>query len=374
MFRVVSRLGCGHVSVLLAAGLATVAAGCGGGGSSDSATGSGSGSGSAANTDLGSMKVVLPAVSDLSSLVAASGGKQSMFAKQGLDVGLTIVNPATIPSLIISGRADVGLGGIGVPLSISSQGKPAAILNSVLSGGAGGGMAVPKNSKIKSMDDLKAMGKNCTVVGSLQGQGAYASAQIVIKRAGLGCTFKPIADNAAQGPILASGGADAWFTSPIILDASVLAGKNRYIFDPRDKAQNARYLGAPYVESGAFTLDSTLKSKPKQMVAFEKGLADARAVIAKSTPEELYDKYLKSYKEVMALPKPSALNLIAVNKRFLCSGVPGCYISKQQWDATLHALGYFGIPNFNPSDPTYTYDQAIDTGPYTTANGTPAAN
>jgi hypothetical protein len=319
---------------------------------------------------VGPLTIALSSQSDLPIMVAYGAG---LFQRDGLDTTFLQNQGTLVTTEIASGEADVTEDGTGASLLLSAGGSPSVIINAVLGGGAAAAVAVSTSqSAVESMADLSALGTNCTIVTTPVGTTAFGDTTILEAHDNIHCKIVQLASPPAAAGELVAGDATAWIGSPIILQSTVSAGEAKYIFNSATQKTLARkVLGPPYVEGVDLVSASTIARKKPELVAFEKAIQQARVLIAKDTPTQLYTRYLLPFFPTSEDTEATALVIIGTSKEFQCGGTVDCYISKSDWNYTLSELAQWGLPNYSATNPLFSYQTAVNSSFYKDANGVP---
>jgi ABC-type nitrate/sulfonate/bicarbonate transport system substrate-binding protein len=289
---------------------------------------------------------------------------QGYFKKQGLTVSTEENALTNVPSLVVSGKADVGSYGGPTPILVSSQGKPASAIYAMTGGGQGGSiLAAPK---YKTIADLQAA-KKCKLATFPAGGVGYGWSIHYIKTLKLDCTILQLKDLGAQIAAVATGHADAIIGGVGNYTGAITEGKLRIILDTREPEQRAKYVGQAFPEVSMFALDSTLNSKRSAFEKYLKGINEAAAFIDQSSDDAVLTLFKGD--PVYGAVKASDVAAFRIYHRTVSNG----YISEPVWKTAVTSYAQWGIPQFKADAPNASYSQGVAMAPYEAVLGKPSS-
>jgi ABC-type nitrate/sulfonate/bicarbonate transport system substrate-binding protein len=332
---------------LATAVLATILMACGGSPSSSSSS-----------TSQETLSIAVPgalAATALAPYASAAG----YFDELHLTVTMTFTTNNLIAGLITSGQADVGQIGIGVPLSLSHQGKQTQVIYNTLGGGVGAILAGKKS--LSAPEDLKQLA-NCRI-GASGGQGtsSYGVASVYNQRLGTRCEIVPLSDIPTELAALVTGRVDAATFPYESIASAVDAGQVKVLIDTRDQTQRTKYMGQTYPEAVYFTTKSVAASKKEALARFVKGVDRAAKTIV-SQPEAQSADVLEKVSAYSSIPAATLARSISFSKFYFAPNKG--YVSQDNWKFALTQYQLWGLTDFNPNDAEYSYANAINMKPY----------
>lgn len=297
---------------------------------------------------------------DSLNLVAKAEG---IFAKHGLNVVFTQTTPATLASAVASGQSDIGIHAMGVPLSVANSGKKTSVIMATTGGGQGG--SVFGSVGLASLESLKSK-SDCKIGTLTAGSSAAGFAVLYKKTLGLPCEITPFQDLPSQIGALVAKRVDVLVGAYPNFIRTVGEGKATLLVDSRDPAQAAKYLGEPFPEVGAFGLSENLPKKRALIVAYIKSLMEAQKLI-EQTPAQKVAASMKKLPELAERSESLVEEDVKALQAYRFRGTDQGRIIEAQWKRTLDGISLWGLPNFSVSNPTFSYDAAVDMSYYDAA-------
>jgi NitT/TauT family transport system substrate-binding protein len=281
------------------------------------------------------------------------------FDELRLKVTMTFTTNNLIAGLITSGQAEVGQIGIGVPLSLSHQGKQTQVIYNTLGGGVGAVLAGKKS--LSAPEDLKQMATCRIGASGGQGTSSYGAASIYNQRLGTRCELVPLSDIPTELAALVTGRVDAAAFPYEAIAGAVDAGQVKVLIDTRDQAQRIKYLGQTYPEAVYFTTKTVATSKKEALARFVKGVDRAAKTIT-SQPDAQSADVLEKVSAYSSIPADKLAKSIGFSKTYFAPNKG--YISQDNWKFALTQYQLWGLADFNPGDAEYSYASAINMKPY----------
>ena len=347
----VRRTGRGSL-MLVAVAVALALGACG----DDASSEGGAAGGSQESGDLPKLKVTQSGIAtDMLNNVALG---QGFFEKRGVDVEVNDLAGANTNSLVVAGRADIGIYSVLAPMLLANEGKDAVLIYGNGVGATGGAMVA--RPEIKSLEDLKKLDK-CRIASSPPGASSYGYAELYMAQHGFKCDHVGMVDAPTQVAALAAGRVDALVGGYAGYAAAVAEGKGRLIVDTRDPAERQKYLGDDFVDNAIWGLKSNLDSKRDAVVKYMQALDDARKFINDATPEEVTTALREASPNWRELTEEQSLENVKTGLAYLPPGPPYGIIPEEKWDEWLHEkYRVLGLPNFEEIAPKLTYDKVVD--------------
>lgn len=342
MMRLNSR---GAASLLAVVGLALAAAGCGGDSSS-----------SATRMEL-SLGLPGPTTSSAPFIVAQERG---LFEKRGLTVQIEDKG-ALVPAEVAAGRLDLGQFGTGAAFAPAESGRDMAIVYG-LTGNLAGAVQVAANSEFEQLGSteetlMQLGGKRVAVQG--QGGSSYGNAmaisEFVKSRGGKPLELVSLTDFGSMSAQVISGQVDASvvLTNPYV-DA-IDKGKVVELVPATDKVLQ-EIEGGDFAAISVFGLASTVEEKREAVTAFVGAVREAYEIMASEEPSQIAETLAQS----PVFENLSTENLeaqLALDKPFWNPN--DGLITKELWQATLDAIGNWGLPQDLTAD-TFSFDNIVD--------------
>jgi ABC-type nitrate/sulfonate/bicarbonate transport system substrate-binding protein len=305
--------------------------------------------------------------------VAKSAG---IFAKYGLDVTLKEATGANTLNMLVTGDADISLQSTTQPLLLSQQGKQAVSFyiysrdpGSWLIGGPG----------ITSLDQAKALGDKCKILGGAPGQQSLGYGYIYRDIASLGlskCSVESTPNTNTLLARLAAGGVTLATVPFTTVKLAMDAYGAKVLINPNLPSYRKKYNIANYPTGTWFGLKDNLAAKRPAIVRFVKAIDEAsRMTVAKNLNQ--LTRYLQPYSSFSAsdfnslrtqlqntiryIGDGGAMQPLAQRKKApnAVSSSPG-YISKAIWDVALKQYAKWQAPGLDLSQPMHQYAQAVD--------------
>jgi NitT/TauT family transport system substrate-binding protein len=203
-----------------------------------------------------------------------------IWKKDGLNVQVEFTQGGTQSAqLVASGKADVSVVGLSSALSVAAQSPDLKII--AITGGNIWHLAVPTDSSIQSIDDLK--GK--TIGVQALNTGMYLYNRAALKLAGLDpdkdVTWLPIGTGAQAADAINSGKVDAFATydGPFEVVSGLTKGGLRLLPSPLDELDG----------SGAWIANAkVLQERRADIVKFMQGMSKT-AILAQTDPQAIID-------------------------------------------------------------------------------------
>jgi ABC-type nitrate/sulfonate/bicarbonate transport system substrate-binding protein len=305
--------------------------------------------------------------------VAKSAG---IFDKYGLNVTLREATGANTLNMLVTGDADISLQSTTSPLLLSAQGKRAVSFyiysrdpGSWLVGGPG----------ISSLDQLKALGDKCKILGGSPGNQSLGYGYIYRDTKALGITGCAVESTPNANTLLArlaAGQASAasvpYTTAKLAMDAYGA----KILINPNLNGYREKYKIARYPTGTWFGLADNLQAKRSAIVRFVKAIDEA----SKMTNVKNLNKvagYLQPYSSFSASDLKSIRNQLQNTIRYIGDGASmqtiaqrkkdknpvtssSGYISKAVWSVALQQYAKWETPGLDVTAPYAQYNQAVD--------------
>lgn len=345
----------------LSAAVAVLLAACGGSGAqSPSSSASQSPAG-----PLQTLNIAYPA-NNAFTMETYVGVAKGFFKDNGVDVQITDGLGSNAAALVVSGQYDLTVLGTTAPLLTAAQGKPTSSIRAVLGGGNGGSLLV-NPTKFTSLQALEAA-PSCTLATFPPGTSAYGFAVELKNKLNLHCSLSLLATAPLQAAAVDNGSADGIVGSKPNFDSAIAAGKLKVLIDTSNSQQRQQYYGAPYIETTEWGLTSNLQAKRSAIVDYLKGIKQSDAYL-KTRSNAQIAQILVQFPAFQSVPLGELTSQVQYPRVQLGLGSSGGYITQAEWQTTLNALTTWGVPNYNPSNPVFSYGQRVDMSYWTAAYG-----
>jgi len=303
-----------------------------------------------------SLTIALASVaSDVPNRIALEKG---LFEKHGVKVTLDENVGQNVPSVVASGRADLGVYSLGGPASLAAKGQKVSVLYDLGAGSGSGSVLVDAHSKVKTLDELH----GCTMVTQATGTASYGNARRYNADQKLGCKVSPLADPAAQIGAVVSGHADAIVGTLSNYAAAIKEGKLKVIVDTAKPTDQAKYVNPNYPLVILFGRKDKIAEKEKALTAYFQALDEATQVFKDSSDQEV----AQIVKGESAYKGMSVDQVAASVKDFRASfqiASDAGLITASQWQDALDAMSLFGIPGLDVHNSALSYDNIVDPKP-----------
>jgi len=286
---------------------------------------------------------------------------QNLFTKHGVKVKVQSADAvATIQTLLVSNKIDLGMTSPSQITVLAAAGKPVNIVSNV-DNYTGRSAGFVSSSKIKSFDQLKAMGTGCTITTTAPGTVLYAYAKKTMEVYGLKCKLRTVASNPLVLAAISAGLADA--VPLTVNDAQAATARGAHaLLDPTtmSDAQASSIVPVPLPAIVVAGLPATLKKKSTAVVSFLAALRDATNFIVSNTPETSA-KLIVSQRYFAGLTVDQLTASIKALVSSFPTGADLGQISQDTWSQTLTTFAsYFNLPSFDRSAQAVQYPTMID--------------
>ncbi|WP_329343602.1 ABC transporter substrate-binding protein [Streptomyces sp. NBC_01352] len=327
------------------------AAGCG------SSTNDGSGSGDNAAPQTLKTVVGSPGVAHGLYYVAKQKG---LFEKNGLTVEQVSGGVSNAAALLVSGKADMLVGGTLFAVPLATQGKDVSVVFN--NSDYGLTFASLVGQKGLTLKELRAKGSDCRIAVTGAGTILYGWLLDVSKAYGLEC------ENATQDSLqgltaaVASGAADAAVVLPEQAAALSKAGNAGMLIDPlamTAKQRAAAVPGTAYPSGAMLGMKKNLSAKSEAVTRYVRALKEASAVVHSSTPQELAEIVKKDPDFAQNPVESLAIGWTDLKARTPYGANAG-RITEEGWRTSLTSMQHWGLSDFSPDDPKLAYSAAVD--------------
>jgi NitT/TauT family transport system substrate-binding protein len=274
------------------------------------------------------------------------------FEQEGINVTILNDTGAETADLVASGKATLAESGIATALELAQQGKPTSVI--YVHATSGTGSMLVSNPSITSIEQLK--GKR--IGTSALGTELYGNTVRYNQELGLHAqlvTFQSAADvlNAVVSGEVA--GAVGSFDT---MGQAIQQKKVNVLIDTRNPAVMQKYLGTRYVSVGAFGVTANLEANKEVIIRFLATQIEAEEWFNSHSNKDIADLLARNG-AFSTTPVGTLMSEVPVDRKFV-SGNFGGAITPAAWSYSLSRMASWGLTNFVPSDPTFSYDQRID--------------
>jgi ABC-type nitrate/sulfonate/bicarbonate transport system substrate-binding protein len=324
-------------------------------GCSSSAPAPNSSPGGSAPKDVVSLSVGTAApVMDFADVYVAE--QKGYFKQAGVNVDIHSGVGASGLNSIVAGQLDLLMFGTGQALIPAGKGIDMKIVYNQMGAGDSGAVAVAASSPYKKLTDLS--GKSVGVLGvggSSFGWGEYYSSYSA-KHGGSAwnVTQSPSTTDQVNGVI--AGHYAALVSTGSLLEGQLASNQLRLLVDP-SAAAGQKYVPAQYAETVTFGIGKTLQAKKTAVTRFVAGMRAADAWLQTADPSDIAN-VIKGDSAWDGQSIESMTLGAEYEKKFFAPSLG--QINPALWSATLKQLGYWGLPEVNLSDKTYSYGQRVD--------------
>jgi ABC-type nitrate/sulfonate/bicarbonate transport system substrate-binding protein len=295
---------------------------------------------------------------DLLSLVADSRG---YFKEQGLEVELVPPSGSNVPTLIASGRADLGSYSPPAALLTAQGGRSTTTIYGLAGVGFGDYLVGAKDTP--DLDTLKAK-SSCKIASLPEGTLGYAAVDEFNARLGTSCAHAPFPDvNGIVGAV-AAGRADAMVGALGPYASAIAQNGLNVLVDTADQSERDEFFPDGGFETMVYGLTDNLEKKHDSVVAFCKAMNEAREWAMQEDNWQAVAELLTKY------PGFEGQSVDQILKDTVETSFPfygpidpaegGGQIDEATWDATVTRLGTFNLPNWQADSPANAYDASVD--------------
>ncbi|HET6192370.1 MAG TPA: ABC transporter substrate-binding protein [Trebonia sp.] len=262
-----------------------------------------------------------------------------------------------VPTLVVSGRADIGIGAAAAePVLLTSKGQHVSVIYGEEGGGISASLVVRPGTTLASLKGMT----NCTIGTYPQGTSAYGWATIFSKDLGLKCRFSVYQSAPLQIAALTGGSVNAIIGSPANFSATVAAGKAAFLINCSLAADRAKYVPSnPAWESVDFGIPSNLAAKRTAVEDFFLAYQEAKDWISKNGPAATA-KIVVKFPAARAFTLAQLTSTLTTNAPFTAIPDSTGQITQAQWTTSLGFFANFGLPDYSAGNPQYAYAKVID--------------
>jgi ABC-type nitrate/sulfonate/bicarbonate transport system substrate-binding protein len=279
------------------------------------------------------------------------------FAAHHVQVTILDNQGPNVPTLVVSGRADIGIGAAAAePVLLTSKGQDVSVIYGEEGGGVSASLVVPPGTTLKALQAMT----TCKIGTYPQGTSAYGWATILTKELGLKCGFSVYQSAPLQLAALTGGSVNAIIGSPANFSAAVAAGKATFLINCSTASDRAKYVPDPPAwESVDFGIASNLAAKSTAVRNFLLAYQEAKNWMRQNGPAATA-KIVVKFPAARSFTVAQLTATLTTNAPF--DEIPDSTgeISQAQWKTSLGFFSSFGLPDYNPDNPQYAYDKIVD--------------
>jgi ABC-type nitrate/sulfonate/bicarbonate transport system substrate-binding protein len=279
-----------------------------------------------------------------------------LFAKNGLDVDLNPAGLAGTTALITSGQDDIAFFTAASAMLTAHQGVPTTVIYGAANNEIPMLVGPPGTTRLSQVQGLDG---RCTLAGLGAGTEYYELQLIANSRLNLHCNIEQLGVSyAAIVAGVAAGRYQIGAVTPTFGYPAASAGQVTTLVDPLHPTAQDRKVFHPnaYPALVAYGLPDNLQQKRPAVVAFVKSLYQAGAYIGSHSAKQLAQLSVAKLGSVFTNQTVDQLTLAwQAAKNVIPKGPRRGYISPQLWRRMLSNLTGWGLSDFHPRDPVYTY-------------------
>jgi ABC-type nitrate/sulfonate/bicarbonate transport system substrate-binding protein len=300
-----------------------------------------------------SLTVIIPnALADVSQPVI--GLYSGIFKKEGVDVTVRSGTGGNTVGLVVSGGADIGLFAPPAILSAVRQGKDLSIIYGTLDVAP---ISVLVSAPGTTLASLRAKKGDCTFGVTSPGAANYGNGAYMNKSSGINCKLVSFNDVPTEVGAVATGRVDAAGASYDSFADAIGSNKIHILLDARKASQRHFFMTSDWAQDVFFGSASNLASKKDAVMRFMRGIAKVNKLLRTDSPAQLaaiiqQDRDFQT-QSLAVLTDRFEADLVGMDPQ-------GGYISSGSWTRALSVESTWGIPNFDPADPSFAYSHAVD--------------
>jgi ABC-type nitrate/sulfonate/bicarbonate transport system substrate-binding protein len=314
-----------------------------------------------------------PLVNFAQPFVAKSAG---LFDKYGVNVTIKEGTGGNTLNMLVTGEADVTIFATTAGMLLSQQGKQMSHIYDFSSDPGSFLIGAPG---INSVDQAKALGDKCTILGGAAGSQGYGYAVIYKEFAPLGLSKCNVESTPSSSTLIARmAGGQATLASVSYSGAKLAmdAYGAKILINPNLPGYRKKYQVASYMTGGYYGAKDNLQSKRPAVVKFLEAIDDAAKLMVPKNLAQL-TTYLKAYSSFSAQDFNSLRTQLQNSIRYIGAGAnvtppaelkanPNAlknqtgWISKPLWDLSLKQYAKWQVPGLDLSSPVHQYSAEVD--------------
>jgi hypothetical protein len=215
---------------------------------------------------------------------------------------------------------------------------------------------------IKSVDDLRAKGKDCRIATQPPGGGQYGTARSIVRAYNLQCELVSFPTDDAILNGLTSGATDAATgVSPAIYTVRD-KGQANLVVDPAkiSEADGVKLVPKPVPYWVVAGVSDQIEKKREAVQRFIAALREA-AALAEPMSVNQFTTSMASWKDAFdGIPVKGLEQTMTLLKPGMPTGERAGEITPAAWTEVLDAFAFWQLPGVKKTDPEVQYDQIVD--------------
>ena len=301
---------------------------------------------------------------------------EGIFQKYGLNVNILENAGANTLNLLVSGQADLTWYATSNALLLAAQGQPTTV---IMNGSRDTGSAILGAPSITTLDQLSALGGNCTIGTLTVGTQTYgyavqyvASSKLKLQQ----CTLRQVGTAATLYALLQSGQVQA---AVMPLSSAVIGAQTfgEHLLVSPNKTGYRKEFGFPnFMNSSWFGLTSTVQAKQASIINFLKAINEANKLVVPKNLTRLATD-LEKFSVFQSTPLATLRQSLTYVVNFLGNGItfaaadqikahpnaltsnPG-YIPASVWQTSVQQYAKWGLTTFDPNASYSAYGQRVN--------------
>lgn len=286
--------------------------------------------------------------------------EDGLFAKNHVDVKVVATGSATENALLVGGETDLAMTTTSEVMALRLQGQPVKMI-SMITYYDQRSFAVVADKSITSIQELAAMGSNCTIGVPAPGSASYGYFATIQKAFGIGCKETVYSSTPAISADITSGAVQAVVSNP--LTAAELAHRGySEILNPSDMSTSVASKIAPfrYPLVVAAGLAPVLKAKKVAVERFIEALRQGLALMQGLSAGQLAAITARAAAAFADTPVAQLTSIYGLVKLEVPTGASAGSIASSGWKNLLNGLIATRQAGITLSNPVLSYASSVD--------------
>jgi ABC-type nitrate/sulfonate/bicarbonate transport system substrate-binding protein len=286
--------------------------------------------------------------------------EDGLFAKNHVDVKVVAVGSSAANAMLVGGETDLALTASSVAMALRLQGQPFKIV-SMISYYDQRSFALIAAKSVTSIQELAAMGSNCTIATGAPGTGSYGYYATIQKAFGIHCKVSFFSSVPAISADITSGAAQAVVSDPLVAAELAQRGYNE-ILNPSDMSTSVAMKVAPsrYPLIVAGGLAPVLQAKKVAVERFIEALRQSLALMQGLSPAQLAAITARDTAAFAATPVAVLTSGYELAKPEAPTGASAGAVASSDFANLLNGLITTREAGITLSNPVLSYASSVD--------------